>query len=267
VGKARAREWVLSGFLAALLVLSGLGLNAYAAGTGENARGHGTLLAYVGGQLKDPFEQLAAMYQEKTGVEIQVIFNNCGFLLGQVQTTRRGDVFIAGSTIFVKKARQKGAVAEVSPPLAYHVPVIVTPKGNPAGIAGVRDLARPGVRLLMPDPRATAIGMDAVKTFDKLGIAAGVRKNTIACLATPSQALAAMLMGQGNAAVVSYNAILRAEGKIHVVRIDPKVNMVGTVHCVVLSFSKHLNQAKDFSAFLAENGPRVFTAYGFRTRL
>jgi molybdate transport system substrate-binding protein len=237
---------------------------AVAAEAVENGDGRPTLLAYVGGQLKEPFQQLAAMYEKKTGVKVEMIFNNCGSLLSQLEMSRKGDIFIAGGVEFVEKVRQKGNAAEVSEPLAYHVPVIITPKGNPAGIADVRDLAKPGVKLLMPDAKATAIGADAIKVFDKLGIIAEVEKNTVASLATPSHVLAAMLMGQGNAAVVSYNVIPKAEDKINVVRIDPKVNVVGSIHCVVLSFSEHLSQAADFSSFLAKSGPEVFEAYGFK---
>ncbi len=232
---------------------------------GENYVKQTSLVAYVGGQLKEPCLQLAAMYEKKTGVKVELIFNNSGFLLTQLETGRKGDVFIPGDMSFIDKARDKGMVADVTAPLASHVPVIATPKGNPAGIEDVRDLAKPGVKLLMPDAKATAIGGDAIKVFDRLGITAQVEKNTVASMATPSQVLAALLMGQGNAAVVSYNAIGKAEGKIDIIRIDPKVNVIGTIHCAVLSFAEHPGQARNFEAFLVENAPGVFAACGFQS--
>jgi molybdate transport system substrate-binding protein len=265
--KRVARGLLVSGLFAVVLVLTGFGQKAAAAGTQEDSGRKTTLLAYVGAQLKGPVQRLGEMYQKKTGVEVQMIFNNSGFLLAQLETSRHGDIYIPGSMAFVQKAQRKGIVTEVTKTLAYHVPVIVTPKGNPAGITGVRDLTKPGVKLLMPDSRATAIGADAMKTFNKLGITAQVKQNTVASLPTPAAALAAMLMGQGNAAVVSYNAIVKAKGKMHLVRIDPKVNVVGTIHCAVLSFSKHPGRAKDFAAFLTESGPQVFAEYGFPTKL
>jgi molybdate transport system substrate-binding protein len=264
--KILVRRLVLSVLLTVALALSGFGQKAGAAGPQESSGQKPTLLAYVGAQLKGPVQRLGEMYQKKTGVKVQMIFNNSGFLLAQLETSRRGDIYIPGSLPFAQKAQRKGIVTAVTKTLAYHVPVIVTPKGNPAGITGVRDLTKPGVKLLMPDSRATAIGADAMKTFNKLGITAQVKQNTVASLPTPAAALAAMLMGQGNAAVVSYNAIVKGKEKIHLVRIDPKVNVVGTVHCVVLSFSKHPSQAKDFAAFLTESGPQVFAEYGFPTK-
>jgi molybdate transport system substrate-binding protein len=42
---------------------------------------------------------------------------------------------------FVETARQKGHIEEVAGPVAYHTPVIVTPKGNPQNIKTVQDLA------------------------------------------------------------------------------------------------------------------------------
>jgi molybdate transport system substrate-binding protein len=256
---------VVPWLLVIALVLPVWGLNASASGLREGAARRPSLTAWAGGQLKAPLQRLAGRYEKKTGVKVQWVFNNCGFLLGQLQIGRKGDIFIAGSMDFVQKAKKEGIAAEVTGPLAYHVPVIVTPLDNPASIRDVRDLAGPGVQLLLPDTRATAIGMDVAKTFDKLGITAQVERNTIASLATPAQALAAMLMGRGDAAVVSGNELLKAGGRVHVVPIDPKVNVVGTVHCVVLSFSSHPREAKDFAAFLAASGPKVFAAYGFQT--
>jgi molybdate transport system substrate-binding protein len=260
------RRLILSGLLTVALVLSGQGRQAAAAGTQGNSGQKPTLLAYVGAQLKRPVQRLAEMYQKKTGVQVQLIFNNSGFLLAQLKTSHKGDIYIPGSLPFAQKAQRAGVVTELTKTIAYHVPVIVTPQGNPAGIMGIRDLTKPEVKLLMPDSQATAIGSDALKTFNKLGITAQVQQNTVASLPTPAAALAAMLTGQGNAAVVSYNAIVKDKEKIHLVRIDPKVNVVGTIHCVVLSFSKHPSQAKDFATFLTKSGPQVFADYGFPTK-
>lgn len=60
-----------------------------------------------------------------------------------------------GSMAFVEKARAKGLVALVSGAIAYHVPVIVMPKGNPANVKTPADMARPGLKLLFPDRTAT----------------------------------------------------------------------------------------------------------------
>lgn len=262
----------MPGKMKAVVLLLAAGLSLPAAGCGRAKGPIGStasgnpppvLFVYAGADLKGPVNQLAQMYQKKTGRKVELTYNNMGTLLSQIAVSHRGDLLISGSMSYIQKARHNGDVTEVIGPLAYHVPVIITPGNNPAGIKGVRDLARPGVRLLMPDQKATAVGKDAFATFAKLRITKAVEKNVIAYLATPSQVLASILMGQGNAGIVARNDVGNQQGNIDVVAIDPSVNVVGEISCAVLSFSQKQKEAREFAAFLGKEAPAVFAAYGF----
>jgi len=225
------------------------------------------LFAYVGANLKDPVSELAEAYEQKTGVKVELTFNNSGTLINQLETMQKGDIYMPGAVSFVEKAQQKGYISEMVGPIAYHTPVIITPKSNPAKISKVQDLAQPGVKLVMPDKEATAIGKTVFKTFDKLGIAGQVEHNVLSYVETPAKVVTTILMDQGNAGIVEYSNTYKNLDKLDVVEIDPAVNIVEQIPCATLNFSKQKEQSKDFLEFMKTEGPAVFEKYGFKTKI
>lgn len=223
-----------------------------------------TLFAYVGTGIKDPVIELGAMYERKTGVKIEMTFNNSGSLVGQLKLSKSGDIFMPGSAAFVDMAKEAGLVAEVSGPIAYHVPVIIVPKENKANIRGIRDFGRKGVRLILPDLKATALGQAVSKVFEAAGIADAAGANVIAFMETPQKVAAAMSLGQGDAGIVDYNAIVQYADRFTVIEIDPTLNVVEVLPCAVLSCGTKQDQARDFMAFVEREGPAVFAKYGFK---
>jgi len=226
-----------------------------------------TLFAYVGANLKDPVSELAQAYEEKTGVKVELSFNNSGTLLGQLEIMEEGDIYMPGGMPFVEAANQKGHLESVDGPVAYHTPVIVTPKGNPAGITSVEDLAKEGTKLVIPDKEATAIGKTAFKIFNKLGIAEEVEKNILSNAESPAKVMAAITMGQGNAGIVEFSNTFKDRDKIEVVEIDPEINEIEEIPVALLKYSSNKEQAADFIEFVMEEGPAAFEKYGFKTRL
>jgi molybdate transport system substrate-binding protein len=224
------------------------------------------LFAYVGAGIKDPVVELGERFTQKTGIKIEMTFNNSGALLGQLALSHQGDLYLPGSMSFVQKAKAAGYIAEVAGPLAYHVPIIITPQNNPAKITGVKDLAKPGVKLVLPDKQATALGQMAFKVFAKLGIIPKVEKNILAYLETPAKVIAAIEMGQGDAGIVEYSNA-KGQLKLHFIEIDPRVNLVEELPCASLNCSTQKEATRHFLDFAKVEGPVVFAKYGFKTKL
>ncbi|TEB15044.1 putative binding protein precursor [Pelotomaculum sp. FP] len=259
----------LSLLMAALVTGCGKpsGPSAGGEGSTSQAQGKASLFAYVGANLKDPVSELAQAYEQKTGVKVELTFNNSGALLNQLETMKKGDVYMPGGMPFVEAAQKKGYIEEIAGPIAYHTPVIVTPKGNPAKISKVQDLGRSGLKLVIPDKEATAIGKTVFKTFDKLGITESVEKNSPTYVESPAKVVAAILMGQGDAGIVEYSNTYKNLEKLDVVEIDSAVNIVDQIPCATLNYSNQKDQARDFLEFMKKEGPAVFEKYGFKTKI
>jgi len=224
-----------------------------------------TLFALVGTGIKDPVTEIASLYEKKTGVKVSMTFGNSGTLLGQLQLDPKGDLLMPGSMAAVETARKKGLVFDVSDAIAYHVPVIVTPKGNPAKINTVDDLAKPGVKLIMPDKISTALGVMAYQIFEKRGITAGIDANILAFMESPQKVVAAILLGQGDAGIIEASNGVQNAGKLEIIPIDPAINVTEKLTCVVLSCSTQQDLAEDFLKFANSEGPAVFKKYGYHT--
>ncbi len=222
------------------------------------------LFAYVGANLKEPFTELAENYTEQTGIKVEITFNNAGALLNQFEAARKGDIYVPGGMFFANKAQEKGFVDKMLGPIAYHTPVIVVPKDNPANITSIYDLADPGVDLLVPDLEATAIGKTVNKVFDNSEKADEIKENIIATLESPPKVMAAIKMGQGNAGVVEYSNTLKDRDSVIIIEIDPKVNEIDEIPIILLNSSTNKGQALDFLNYVGEKGSQAFEKYGFK---
>lgn len=249
--------------IALSLALVGCGQSTTSAPAKEQPK---ALFAYVGANLKDPVTELANDYEKKTGVKVELTFNNSGSLLNQIQTVKTGDIYMPGSMPFVKKAQDEGLLDKVVGPVAYHTPVIIVPSGNPAQIHGIKDLANPGVQLVIPDPEATAIGKTIYNIFKKAGILSEVEKNVIANMETPAKVVSAIVMGQGNAGIVEYSNTAKAGDKVERIEIEHAFNHMEEIPVATLAASQNKAQATDFMNYVKENGPEVFKKYGFKTK-
>jgi tungstate transport system substrate-binding protein len=86
------------------------------------------------------FEYLLPLYQKKTGVIVKVIAQGTGQAL---DTGRRGDadvVFVHAKSAELKFLAEGQGVRRY--PVMYHDFVLIGPKSDPAGIKGIRDVAR-----------------------------------------------------------------------------------------------------------------------------
>ena len=90
------------------------------------------------------------------------------FTSGNMTFTARPDVYAAG----LKKVRAQIAAGKlVAPAISYATNdlTIMVPKGNPGHITGLRDMGRPGVRLVMPNPTFEGVARQIEASLRKAG--------------------------------------------------------------------------------------------------
>lgn len=171
-----------------------------------------------------------------------------------------------GGMPFVKMAEEKGHIDHVDGPIAYHTPVIVTPKGNPARVTKLEDLAKEGTELIVPELEATALGKTANKVFEKAGLAKEIKSRIITSVDTGPKVTATLLLGKGNAAITEYSSWYNQQDKLDLIEIDPSQNIVDEIPCAVTKYATNKEEADKFAHFVAEKGPEVFEKYGFKVK-
>jgi len=220
-----------------------------------------SLLVYSGAGLKSAMEDIGKAFTDKYGIGVQYTYGGSGMLISQMNLTRKGDVFIPGSTVEYATAQKQGLVSDCRM-VAYHVPVIAVLKGNPKGITSIQDFAKPGLKVALGDVNATAIGKAGAKMFAKYNITDAVGRNVITRTPTINELTVIMNTGQADASLLTLDQI--NPEKVDAITIPVSDNVVLIVPIGVTTFTKNSERAQKFADFVAsDEGKAIFARHGF----
>ncbi|MFZ2959734.1 MAG: molybdate ABC transporter substrate-binding protein [Candidatus Ozemobacteraceae bacterium] len=126
------------------------------------------LLLMAGAAAQPVVEDLAKGFEAKTGIKVDTNIGGSGNLLSQMKLAKKGDVYFPGSVDFIEKAREEDQIlASTVTPIVYLVPAINVQPGNPKQITGLKDLCRPGIRVIIANPETVCLGVFAVELVEK----------------------------------------------------------------------------------------------------
>jgi len=243
------------------------------------------LTCHVGGTMRPVIQELAEMYEQKTGRKVEINYAGSGELLAHIESHKEGDLYVCHDPFLdILMARGLGSdgwtVAELTP-------VIVVRKGNPKKIKGLRDAVAPDVSLVLTDFNKSTLGWMLPKIFEKAGIDVAKLKARPNLQTFRKGGQAANVVKSGNAdAAIVWNAVahLRTDA-LDVVPIVPEhlpvagVDVVTTatgktyplsgvrVTIATLKCSQRPQAARDFAEFVASpEATKVFGRYGFTER-
>jgi len=222
-----------------------------------------SLLVYCGAGMKKPMDELGPLFEQKYGVKVTYNYAGSGHLLNQMELAQQGDVYQPGSTYYFDIARELGLI-DYEKRVAYHVPVIAVPKGNPANITCLNDLAKPGVKVALGDPKACAIGKLGDKILEKNGIKDAVVDNVIARGATVNALIVYVSRGDVDAAITWQETVLFAPDETDIIKIPEEENIIKTIPIGTLTFSENRDYVMKFVDFVTSDyGKAIYEKYGF----
>jgi molybdate transport system substrate-binding protein len=229
-----------------------------------NVKISGNIFVYCAGGMRVAIDTIAKEFEKATGVKVERSFDASNKLLGQIELTKRGDVYIPGDADYVEMARAKGLVASEKN-ICWFVPVILVKKGDPKAIKTLSDLCKPGIRIGQGDPKAAAVGrimprLLALNTIDTVAW----RKNVVLTAAMVGELANAVKLGTIDAAIV-WNATAAAyPSDASVIAIDAGHNICPQVGGAVLSFAKNKDAAAAFLVFVtSDKGRAMLSAHGY----
>lgn len=127
------------------------------------------LLFMCGAAAAPVADLLAKKFEAKTGVKVDVNIGGSGMLLSQIKLAKKGDVYFPGSIDFIDQASKDGIIAtDTVTPLVYLVPAINVQPGNPKNIKSLKDLCRPGLKVIIANPETVCLGVFATELVDHL---------------------------------------------------------------------------------------------------
>lgn len=153
-------------FISALIVAAGILAYVFY----PHPQAHPALRLYAGAGLRPAVEKLVAAFESETGIQVAPDYGGSGLILSRAIADDQADLFLPGDAWYVDRLQAKSSKVAEQETVAYFVPAIIVSRGNPKGIHGLEDLAMPGVRIGLGDPKACQIGRVSAKILEQAGI-------------------------------------------------------------------------------------------------
>jgi len=236
------------------------------AAAGGSPAAKGSLYVYAGAGLRPALEEIGRAFAARSGAKVESDYGGSGMLISRLRLARTGDLFMPGDRWYVELAEKEGLV-ESQADVCWFVPVILVQKGNPKGIRGLADLARPGLRLGLGNPKACQVGRATEEIIAKNKLnAAAIEKNLAFASVTVNELGLQVQTGHLDAAIVWDAIAAQYAASADVVPIPPGENVFSHVTVGVLKSCKNRPLAGEFIEFLrADEGRAIFRRHHYRT--
>ncbi|MEZ4654305.1 MAG: substrate-binding domain-containing protein [Candidatus Eisenbacteria bacterium] len=223
------------------------------------------LFVYCCAGFRPPIEAAAQAFSAETGVKIDLTYAGSGCLIAQAELAGRGDLFLPGEEHYITKAQERGIVGTISQ-VAYLRPVIAVRKGNPLDIHVLADLARPGLRVGLGDPKSVAVGV-ASESWFRASLTdvqiSKILKNTTTRAINVNELGNQLALGGIDAAIVWDVTVPLFDGLEAIVTPDSRAHRT-VITGGVLQMSKRPELAARFLSFLTESeGREILRSFGY----
>lgn len=239
--------------LAVLLSLAAAGSD------GQESSPSREITVYAAASLTDTFVELASLLERgPAGVRVRYNFAGSQQLAVQIEQGARADVFASADQRWMDYVVERGLTAGPPRIFAHNRLVAILPKANPAGIRGLGDLARHGVKLVIAAEAVPAGGYTRRmlrRLSDRPGFGASYAGEVLANVVSQEEnvksVVAKVQLGEADAGIVYRSDVTpRVASSLTVLEIPPEANMVASYPVAVLAASRDPASAKAFVALL-----------------
>jgi molybdate transport system substrate-binding protein len=233
----------------------------------------GTLNVFAAASLTDALEEIANAF-EAANPSVSVAYNFAGSqqLAAQINEGAPADVFASANRTQMQAAIDGGRIDHGSEQtFVRNQLVVITPSDNPAGIETLRDLANPGLRLIVSDA-VVPVGQYSLDFLAKASAlpeytasySPTVLANVVSYEDNVRSVLTKVALGEGDAGIV-YTTDAALDGdKVVQIAIPDELNTIADYPIAPLNDSPNAALAEAFIAYLlSPEGQAVLTRYGF----
>ena len=247
---------------------SGVQAAADKGGGGEEGS---TLTVFAASSLTDAFGELEKTFEERnSGTDVRQSFESSSTLLTQIQHGAPADVFAAAAEEEMNTAVEDGLVAGSPEVFVENREVVMVPEDNPANIENMRDLARPGVKVVLAED-GVPVADYALKILGNAdaeygsGFEREVLTNVVSREADVRACVSRVALGDADATfgyASDYTPDIR--DRVEVIRIPENLNIVATYPIATLQDARSPELAREWvDLVMSEEGQRVLEKWGF----
>ena len=250
------------GLVAAITVLSGCtDSNGDGGGAGAEPR---TLTVSAAASLTDAFSDIGKTFEgQHDGVTVTFNFGPSDGLAGQIDEGAPVDVFASASSKWMDAVENDGPGVTGRTDFARNRLAIIVPSDDPAGIEGIGDLAKDGVKLVLA-AEGVPVGDYAREALANAGIADAALENVVSNEEDVRGVVTKVLSGDADAGIVYVTDVTPAVAdQLKMIQIPDDVNVIATYPIAVVSGTKEAGLAQDFVDLVLGDGQRTLAGNGF----
>lgn len=220
----------------------------------------GTITVFAAASLKSAFTDLARTFEaENPGTAVALSFAGSSDLASQLSQGAPADVFASADAANMKKVQDAGAVDGAPEDFASNTLAIAVPPGNPADIGSLKDLVRPGVKLVTC-ARQVPCGAATAKVAD----AAGLTFSPVSEENAVTDVLGKVISGEADAGLVYGTDIKAAGASTEGIPFPEAGSAVNTYPIARIAGSRNKTAAQAFLELVTgPKGQQVLAAAGF----
>jgi molybdate transport system substrate-binding protein len=240
----------------AVLALTGCG--------GAGAGGSTELVVFAAASLTESFEEIGTAFEaeHRGGVDVVFNFGPSDGLATQIQEGAPADVFAPASRRWMDAVAEDPGVSERADFVRNRL-VVLVPADNPAGIRGIEDLARDGVKLVLA-AEDVPVGTYAREALGNAGVLDAALANLVSNEEDVKSVVQKVLLAEADAGI-AYVTDVTAHVARDVLAIDipDDVNVVATYPIAVVDSSDRAELAGRFVGYVLAEGQASLRAAGF----
>ncbi len=232
-----------------------------------------TLNVFAAASLTNAFNQVKTKFQQAhPNVTITYNFAGSQTLATQINQGAPADVFASANLTQMNVVIQSGAVdASSNKVFVHNLLVVIFPKSNPAGIAQLQDLAKPGLKIVLAASSVPA-GQYAVDFLGKASAdpsfgadyKANVLKNVVSYETDVETVVSKVSLGEADAGIVYTTDALANANQLGEIMIPANLQTVADYYIAPIKGSKNAATAQQFVNYiLSSDGQQILTSFGF----
>lgn len=240
----------------------------------EKDSGTQQLTIYAAASLTEAFSDLAEQFEiSHPNVEVAISFAGSQQIAQQLSQGAPGDLFASANAKQMENVISAGRVMSgADREFIHNQLMIILPWDNQGNITGVRDLLKPGLRLILAD-KSVPVGYYSQKMLEQANqqpvygqnFKEKVLGNVVSYEENVRAVLTKIILGEAEAGIVYVSDAAGAqEGDIKMIPIPDEINVAASYYIAPLSDSSETELGLKFIALvLSPRGQDILNTHGF----
>jgi molybdate transport system substrate-binding protein len=193
-------------------------------------------------------------------------FGGSNQLAAQIQQGAPADVFASANTALPSQLHSKGLCSR---PVVFtrNALVVVVPKSNPAAIRGVRDLTRPGVKVVVAGA-GVPVDSYTLRVLKNMRLSAAVHRNVVSQETDVREVLSKVALGEADAGFVYATDAKTVATRVKTIKLPARAQPNVEYGMCVVTTRTHGSDAQAFmKRVLSRSGQAKLLAAGFLPRV